>query len=608
MRLHHLGMSLLPLALPGMVSAQSITAGRSDSTEIIVTGKRAADGQSIPMSDWHVAETPHVLVFSRGDNDRLVRIAHNLEKLHFLLSVLFNRVGEPDDTIKVSVTLIGDRADFNQLGLRNSRWQTGPYPKAFPDEIYYDPREDGPVVAVPYQNQKILLEQGAPLSNIDLRGLSGNSPTPPAADAAGGTITPAMAPAPSSLSLQDTGAKAIGEVSFPSTSESRLYAVFAQHYLLTYFPNAYPRWYLQGFGEIFATFHPDGDSALQYGRQPEGFREINEAFGRYPLRKIVDGSYLEDDWPPPEWTPYRAWALVHLLFFDEQWKEPLKRYLGAVASGVPSVQAGRELGDLEALERQLATYRGRKAPFEVLSYPPDQVPEPIVRRLTRSEAALVRGRLELGARVQLPSPPPPGTESKSADRIERERREMLEARAAWLARLRDHAGKYPAELEAQLLLAEAECRSGNADRCLAAANAALELAPGNAPAVGWKGVALVEQGIAAPPGQRDAKVREGRKFIVQANRTDPEAVQPLLAYYRSFAETGEAVPPVALVGLMKVVDSVPSAPAPRVMLGKSLAGQGEVEAARQVLRPVAIGPYDSPERIEAQRILKQIEG
>lgn len=577
--------------LPGTALGQSVTAGRSEGAAIVVTGKKTPDGKEIPMSDWHVAETGHVLVFSKGDTQRLARVAHNLEKLHFLLSMLFDRVDAPDDTIKLSVTLIGDRADFNHLGLDNLRWQPGPYPRAFPTEVHYDPREDGAVLATTYTDHQIVLEPGMRLTALNIE--------PQAPLTMPGQASPGGGSGANSLAGPGGGIHdvKVNETAYPMSAEGRIYAGFAQHYLLTYFPNAYPRWYLEGFGEIFATMAADRDGAIEYGRAPEGFREVMDWYGRYPLRNVLNGKYLEEKFTRPDWTPYHAWALAHLLFFSDEWKEPLNRYLAAVARGAGAEEATEALGDIDLLQRQLATYRGRKVPLEVLSYPPDQTPPPDLRRLTKGEATLVRGRLELGARVQIA-----GAAGDAS------LRQALADRDAWLKRLRDNAARYNYELEAQLLLAEAECRSGNNGECRAAADRALAIAPDNASAMAWKGIALVQQAATGQAAARNAELQAGRKLIVQANRADPDAVQPLLGYYRSFAEAGEAPPPVALVGLMKVVDSVPAAPKPRVMLGESLARQGEAEAARQVLRPVAIGPYRSPEQAEAEAILRRLGG
>ena len=68
------------LCLP--VHAQLTSPVKSGETTVTVTGTRSRDAK-VEMSDWRMAETPHVVVFSRGDEEDLIRTAHNLEKLHF---------------------------------------------------------------------------------------------------------------------------------------------------------------------------------------------------------------------------------------------------------------------------------------------------------------------------------------------------------------------------------------------------------------------------------------------------------------------------------------------------------------------------------------------
>ena len=66
-----------------------------------------------------------------------------------------------------------------------------------------------------------------------------------------------------------------------------------------------------------------------------------------------------------------------------------------------------------------------------------------------------------------------------------------------LAELRQDASRYATEPELQLLLAEAECRSGNNAECIAATDRTLGLAPQSSPALAWKGLALARQATVA---------------------------------------------------------------------------------------------------------------
>lgn len=579
--------AVLVALLSTPAAAQVTLVPRSGEQSIVVTGNRlkGQHRRGAQMSDWRVAETPHVVVFSEGDPKELARIAQNLEKLHFLLSILLNRANEPDNTLKLQVTLIGDPVEFDHLGLRDIRWQQGPYPREFPNEIYYDPREDGPVMATAHADQCFALDPGATvLTSDDLNGIDLSAQP---------DETPDDTTVRISSTITDVGAThCSGNPNKVSvTAESRLYSAFAQHYLLTYFPVAYPRWYLEGFGEIFATMNADQDGIIEYGMYPQHYGAVLDKFGHYPVSKVLDGTYLHDKQWMPAFSPYTAWGLVHLLLFSNEWKVPLHNYLAAIARGENPQRAAAILGDVNKLQRELNSYIGGSVDAERVTYPKGQFSAPLVHQLTQSEAAYVRGRLQLGAAVTIADSQGPAHQSE------------LDARDRWLNVLRSTAAKYPHELADQQLLAEAECRSGNADNCLAAADRALSLSPNDPVALTWKGNALVEQAISTTSAERQSLLDQGRAAIIEANHFDTESVLPLLAYYRSYQLAGEPAPDVAIDGLAKSLDEVPSAPATRLALGGALASRSETVDAKLVLLPLADSPFNPPEKTKAEQLL-----
>jgi hypothetical protein len=589
MSFQHLLLGSALLALPTSALAQLDAPLRKADPAIVVTGKRLTEeGKPIPMSGWRVAETEHVVFYARADDKQVARVARNLERLHFLLSVLLNRVGRQDDTIKLSVTQIGDGADFGNLRLGNARWQEGPFPAAFPSEYYYDPRDDGPVLATTRTNQKVVLQPGRRLSDIPL----------PPAPAAGRPDLSVDAAAPTVASTSASNdSMMVNEIGSLATAESRLYSGFAQHYLLTYFPGAYPRWYLDGFGQIFSTLAADKDGEIEYGRAPEGYRKVIEWFGPYKIADVLSGRYLAEKKSRTGWTPYHAWALVHLLFFSDAHKQGLHDYLAAVARGASPAEAGQALGDPAMLQREWAAYRGSKVPFEKLTYPAGRFGDPLVRQLTRDQADFLQRRLVLGARVAIPASSGPG-DTRPA--------QALRSRARWFDDLARDAAAQADRADLQLLLAEGSCRSESWAQCRSAADRALVLEPGSSAALAWKGLAIAgaASGLAEP--ERSRALTEARTVIARANRADTEATLPLIAYYRTYRGTAAPVPDLAVLGLVKATNSVPAAPETRLMLGEALARRGNASEARAILLPVARGPYDTPERPRAAEILANL--
>lgn len=592
MRFQVLAVPIL-LALPLPALAQTPPPAPQD--QIVVRGSLEK------MSDWRVAETDHVIVYSDGPTGELTKIAHNLERLHFLLSILLNRVDQPDDTIKLRVTLVGDAAEFDAMDLKNYRSRQGPFAPAFQLQRYYDPRDDGAVMA---SGRGESVAYVVPQPQIDLGSLVSGLNSGPINPMGSGQAEPV-----SFATNTDTVQVNSGGVGVPITAEGRIYAGYAQHYLLTYFPAAYPRWYLDGFGELFSTIRirPE-DGAIEYGHMPEGYRKVIENLGNVPVKDVVTGRYFEKSVALRRWTPFHAWILTHFMFFSDTRRPQFSKYLLAIGHGASLEEAARVFGDLDRLEAEVKAYDNKRLPFERLTYPPERAAEPLVQQLTRGQAEFLTGRLELGSRVEIPAGALPGMDAKTAKQANDARTQALEARGHWLARLRTHSGEFPDNVEAQVLLAEAECRSGNDDPCLAAAERALALSPNDSRALAWKGIALAHQAVAGPADQRAARLQNARIFIARANRADTEATLPLIAYFRSFADAGEAPPEVATVGLFKATDAVPAAPGPRLLLGEELARQHQAIAARKILEPVAHGPYDSPEQPKAEAVLEGLAG
>ncbi|HEY0311322.1 MAG TPA: hypothetical protein VGC56_02400 [Allosphingosinicella sp.] len=587
--------TLLPL-LALLAGSATVTPPRDPGLAgppILVTGQRLKPGEKPPeMSGWRLAETEHVLVYSKGSDGEVARTAAGLERLHFLLSVLLNRIDKPDDTLKLRVFLIGDTADFEQLHLGHARYQQGPFPRAFPTDLYYDPRDDGAVIATPLVPDRIQIQRGQDIASLDLTSNDGSGTT--------------------HLFAGPNGAVAHGvkvnEVASTRSAESGLYAAFARHYLLTYFPAAYPRWYLEGFGEIFATADMSKDGRIEYGRSPDNYWAAIEDFGGYPLKDLLDGRYLHGKTSQTGWTPFHAWALAHLLFFSDEWKAPLHAYLAAVARGAPAQQAAAALGPTDTLQKSWRYYHGRRVPYEVLSYPAGRFGDPVVRRLTMEEADYVKGRLVLGGRTEIPAGPDADSTPAEAERLTAERTATLERRQRWLAETREAAAKAPDKVAPQLLLAEGECRSGEAQACAAAARTALAAAPANRIALAWNGAGALETALAAPADARAPALGAARREIARANRADTEATVPLLSYYASYADAGEAAPPAALAGLLKADDSVPASPAIGLRVGEALAARGDRDGARRALLPIAAGAYASPERDKARALLAGLPG
>ncbi len=583
----------------GAATGAPLTTAANDAT-ITVTGTREAKSQ------WHKAETDHVIIYSDGSEKELIRIARNIEKLQFLLSVVTEQIGREHDVVKLRIFLIGEDQDFNRMNLRNVRSEEGPFVAPFTFSRYYDPREEGPVMALTRFDARLAIDHGTTLASLGENAFGGSSSSPSSPQAGGGSLGDRLGGSISALSFSAGSNLASVPVNTPTvmvTADARLYSAYAEHFLLTAFPIALPRWYVEGFGQVFASFNGDKSDVIEFGRGPDDYGAVIAKFGRTPLTKILDESYLNDSPTHTHWTPQSAWLLTHYLLFSPH-RGQLKPYFTALKNGMSAPEAMRTTVDVKALERDIGVYaHSRKFAYLKFHVPAGKLTEPDVKTLTVGNAIFIKGRLELGSRIELPEVPPPGADANFISRVQKARAKLIEQRTQWVTTLRNDAAKYAGNLEAQLLLAEADCRLDAYESCAASADQALRIAPQSRDALVWLGTARAHLALTKPTVERVAALQSARASLIAANRLDPDAPLPLLAYYRSFTSERATPPDIAIDGLMKVTQSVPQAPMPRIELGEAYLNNGLTAEARAVLLPVAQGAFNMPESAPAARLL-----
>ena len=535
-------------------------AARPDDSQILVQGRDQKP------TGWKRAETDHVVVFSDGSEAELVRVIGNLERLHALMSRLYGAAGQMEGAPKLQITLFDSPKDLEDLGLHNLRSQEGPFAGSFADQRYYDPRADGEVIAIARSDQHIDLntnlarnrfcdEQAA--EGLDCIGQE--NPAPP----------PIVRP-----------------------WEAVLYSAFAQHFILSNAPAAYPRWYLDGIGALFSTINVKGNGSVAYADAPEFYKQVFYAYGDVNARDVLTGQYLTSPSRNMNWTPYHAWLITHFFVFSNP-KPALRaqfvQYMAAVARGAPLAEAASVFGDLGELNRELEGYAAREKSFATAKR--SDVPEqaPLVTLLSPAQVTVLKARIRLG---DLPPVDAAGVGNGS------------EA-APWVDQVRGAVRQMPFDAEASLVTAEAECREGHPRECLADAEGVLARSPESARALAWKGVALTEQALAGPSGARADALAAARGTIAHALEIDPRDPVAAIAYFQSFAKAGEQVPEPAMASLAKVAASVPAAPRPRLLLGEELLRQGKGDLAQRLLKPVLYGAYDSPEKRAAQALFSR---
>lgn len=532
-------------------------AQQTDNPNIIVNG--STDKQKVKVT-WKRAESDHVVIFSKGSDAELVRVSRNLERLYQLMSRFYRRGDTTDPTVKLQVTLVDSASDFRAMELANLRGRVGPYVDAFTDPIYYDPREDGPVLAIARSDQNVDLNTNRAY-NLDCD------------DA-----------------IDDGATECTGNVPYHPPLvwlwEKRLYAAFARHFLLTYTPAVYPRWYVDGIGALFSTISVRGDGAVKYAEPPENYQLVLRAYGYAKVSDVLAGRTLDVAPGKTGWNPYEAWLITHYFVFSPLKPErsrQFRAYMTAIQQGKPLAEAVAVFGSPTALDRDVLGYVESNKSFGRAA-PQAAIEAPLITPLSPGAAALVEARVELGTQMAAANP------------------DAMLRRDGWVARLRETVTKAPYDANASLLLAEAECRSTHADDCLADAERVLAVATDNDRALLWKGVALTDKAVAGPVTDRAATLAAARAALERSIALDSEAPASRVALFQSYTKVDERVPEAVMTGMAQVIRAVPAAPAPRLYLAQELQRQGKTDLARRLVQILLYGAYDSPERAAARAL------
>jgi tetratricopeptide (TPR) repeat protein len=368
------------------------------------------------------------------------------------------------------------------------------------------------------------------------------------------------------------------------SADTVLFHEYAHHFMLRYFPVAYPAWYVEGFAEFIATtdFTKEGNSKVGLPPYFRAYGLIDES--PIPVQQILSTSV--DALPGGKRDRFygRSWLLVHYLSFAKAREGQLTRYLVAINGGATSLDAAKSVfGDLAVLDKDLKAYLDKSKISYQTSAKAYPIPDKIdVAQLSPGASALVPFRLAL-----------------ALDPAKEQRPEVI-------ASLRKITGLYPGEAEGFRLLGEALVLADDFVGADQAADAALKLSPGLSRALLIKAmVASHNYQIAKTSTDDLTKAMKG--WIVKANRADPNDPLPLLMYHRSFALQGLKPNKTALDGLARAYQMVPEAEDVRFAYAASLASTKQFDAAIRLIETLAYAPHGGPGTQYALTILGRLK-
>jgi len=368
---------------------------------------------------------------------------------------------------------------------------------------------------------------------------------------------------------------------YGNQSEIALFHEYAHHFMYGLTSRTYPKWFVEGFAEFFATVEFKDDT-VGLG-VPARHRALELEYAReVPIRQMLDydGGLKDDD---KHYNAFygQSWALFHYLVFRRA--NELSTYQQLLAQGQTALQAAEgAFGDLDELAKDLDRYTQSRQ-MQYLPIPRSQLRVgPInVRTLPEGEAAAMPTKIRSRT----------GVHDEEAAQV--------------VAQARTWAAKYPSDSAVLTELAEAEVDTGNFDAAINAADRALALDPKQMNAWVQKGYALTAKAKAnGAPKEAWAEVRS---HWIKANKVENDNPIPLAMYYETFLEQGVAPTPNAVKGLEWALVLAPFDGDLRWAVAQRMISDGRLAQAATTLGPLAFSPHPGENTEAARKLLAEVE-
>lgn len=369
------------------------------------------------------------------------------------------------------------------------------------------------------------------------------------------------------------------------SGELVLYHEYAHHFMLQYSPFAYPVWYVEGFAEYHssALFRPNGDVDL--GR-PAMSRAPSLAMDKWlPLDKLLRMTLSGEGEREVRMLYAQGWLLTHMLASDDSGRRQLNDYLVALGTGTTIEEAwqGAFGKSIAQSDKDLRAYyeRLKSKGFSIRRYyaPKFDVSDVVVRELNAAETASI----ELDIKLR--------------DDIHPEKRDAVWQESQALVQ------KYPQDAYVLTLAAETALATDRFTESAQLAERALAVDPNAQRAMVVRGASGIEPMLGAG-AVVDSQIAEARRWIVRANRLDPEDPMALLYNFLSYTVRQVEPPDNALDGLRVAHSVLPQSARVTLTLGSALLARNLVPEAKRVLSPLAYAPHGSGASSTAREMLE----
>lgn len=359
---------------------------------------------------------------------------------------------------------------------------------------------------------------------------------------------------------------------------------YVHHFMLQYFPNAYPSWLVEGLAEYYSVVDLTPKKVVI--GTPNQSRSYSLFSGRWVSMPDLLGKRPSELKGEEIFSFYaQSWLLTHYVWSDKARGAKLTEYIQMLQSGGDPMQSWTKVygDDAEGLEKTLRAYLHTRLSGLGITRPPPPAPQIAVSRMPAGADDLI---LEL---QQLKH----GVDDKEGERL--------------LARIREAAAKRPTERYSRRVLGRAECELGDRAVGEKILKTLLDETPDDVEALqalAYSRMAAVDK---AEYAEMKAGYAEAGRYLLRAHRVDPDNYLTLYGYARSRSLEGEPSRNTLEV-IHRAAALAPQDASIRMYAAQLFIQAGQYGAGREMLAPVAADPHGGGSAKAAAELLKTLEG
>lgn len=381
---------------------------------------------------------------------------------------------------------------------------------------------------------------------------------------------------------------------------------YAHHFMMQYLKGRYPGWLIEGFAEYYMT------AKLKPGSFEIGGFNTGRAYtlmnGDWtPIELVLTKRTSELKGPQIFGYYAQSWLMTHYMLSDPARRKQLFTYVRLLGQNKESVAAWVEATgqSIEAFDARLKAYRKSNL-ISTRFIRPNYKPAPVT--LTTMPKSADDLLLESLRAIQSGCGAMRDTDDDDDEEQEDKAKEERE-RAAFLARVRERAGRYPGDGLADRTLACVELQFGDKDTGMAILDRMIAAEQPDADALRMKADVLLAR--ARDTTDVDARadfLNTAGRLLLKANAARQDEYRTLLSYARSRRNERDYPNDNVLDVLHNAVALAPQVDDVRIEAARALMMRRRWDEAESMLVPVANNPHGGAGAAIARAMLKEIEG